>query len=81
MCWYLNCLRKLEVIKCGRRIMVVNTTRLLAGGMYDDVGYFGQQTGDGGYIICGYTQSFDSTHLGDVYMIRTDENGNTGPNP
>lgn len=51
------------------------------GGMYDDVGYFCQQTGDGGYIIGGYTESFDSTHLGDIYMIRTDENGNTGPNP
>jgi len=55
-------------------------TRLISG-MYDDVSYFGQQTGDGGYIIGGYTESFDSTHVGDVYMIRTDENGNAGPNP
>lgn len=44
------------------------------GGIHHDLGYSVQQTPDSGYIIAGGTESFDSG--GDVYLIRTDANGN-----
>jgi len=39
-----------------------------------------QQTKDGGYVVAGY---MFSSNLGDadVYVIKLDENGNTGPYP
>jgi hypothetical protein len=50
------------------------------GGSNDDLAFSIQQTKDGGYIVAGYTNSF-GTGEGDVYVIKLDENGNTGPYP
>jgi len=46
------------------------------GGSDWDFGYDISQTADSGFVICGQTYSYGSGN-GDVYVIRTDKNGDT----
>ncbi|MBT9145197.1 MAG: hypothetical protein DDT42_01067 [candidate division WS2 bacterium] len=50
------------------------------GGKYDDVAYSIRQTLDGGYIVAGYTDSFGVGGY-DVYLLKLDSQGKTGPYP
>ena len=45
------------------------------GGLNDDGGFSVQQTNDGGYAVVGYTKSVGNGDA-DVYLIKTDGNGN-----
>ncbi len=46
------------------------------GGYHKDWGNSVKQTNDSGFIITGMTQNIDSVY-GDVFLIRTDSNGDT----
>jgi hypothetical protein len=46
------------------------------GGLNDDIAASVQPTADGGYIVAGYTESFGAGNS-DVYLVRTDANGDT----
>ena len=50
-------------------------TRTYGGGS-DEEGYSVQQTLDGGYIVVGWTESFNAWH-GDIYLIKTNAMGDT----
>lgn len=46
------------------------------GGDFEDRAYSVRQLTDGGYVVCGWTQLFDSTAF-DIWLIKTDSLGDT----
>ena len=47
------------------------------GGSYWDEGWSVQQTTDGGFVVAGQTGAFDRPSMWDVFLIRTDAEGDT----
>ena len=45
------------------------------GGLNNDEGWAIDRTLDGGFILAGYTTSFSSNNWSDIYIIKTDANG------
>ncbi len=45
------------------------------GGAREDTAKCVQQTSDGGYVLCGSTNSFDNGYQADVYVVKTDQEG------
>lgn len=45
------------------------------GGNRDEYAYSGQQTSDGGYILAGYTTTYDVGFF-DMFLVKTDSSGN-----
>jgi len=48
------------------------------GGANDEAGNSVIQTNDGGFLVNGYTTSSFATYSTDIYLIKTDSNGNSG---
>jgi len=49
-------------------------TRTFGGNSYDEA-YSVKQTTDGGYIVCGFTETFGPGAMA-IYVVKTDSNGN-----
>jgi len=47
------------------------------GGVEDDICYDMKKTSDGGYILVGETKSFGSGSFSDIYIVKTDESGDS----
>ena len=72
-----------DVLKNGTDVSLIKTDKdgnkiwdKSFGGRSTDKGYSVQQTTEGGYIIAGYTLSYNARIISDAYIIKTDENGN-----
>jgi hypothetical protein len=47
------------------------------GGSGGEIAFAGQQTTDGGYILAGYTTSFAAQYGNNIYLVKTNSNGDT----
>jgi len=54
---------------------IMEWSKTYGGGNFDEA-FAGQQTTDGGYIMAGYTYSYGQG-LSDIYLVKTDANGDT----